>query len=101
MRLISWINVLPITITLVHGQLFENPWDQLDHCSCSNEHISDPGSYISLVGGVLQVPKDYNKNVEPPGKPMTVDIGFIVNDVLEIDDDAYSVTLKVGKSTMN
>ena len=45
--------------------------------------------------GVLQVPGDYNKNLEPPGNPARVDIGFIVNDILEVNDEEYTLTLKV------
>ncbi|TRY78141.1 hypothetical protein TCAL_09317, partial [Tigriopus californicus] len=95
MRLLLRINTVLILMRLVQAQLFEDPWDQLDQCSCSNEDADVPVGFLSLVGGALKVPRDYNKNVQPPGKPTIVDIGFIVNDVLEIDDDAYSVTLKM------
>lgn len=54
--------------------------------------------FVTLFGGVLQVPHDYNKNLQPPGNPSQVDIGFIVNDILEINDNDYTVSMKVCRT---
>jgi hypothetical protein len=35
------------------------------------------------------------QNIPPPGNPPIVDIGFIITDVLSVDDGAYTVTIKV------
>ena len=53
------------------------------------------GERMPLLGGVVSVPWDYNKNLQPPGEPMLVDIGFIVNDILEVDDELFTIKMKM------
>ena len=61
--------------------------------ACQSESSS---STVSLFGGMLTVPNDYNKNVKPPGDPAVVSIGFIVSDIMEVDDDEYTISMNVG-----
>ncbi len=64
-------------------------------------------------GGSLRVPRGYNRYVQPPGPPAEsgggggggggggpaeVAVGFLVADVMEVDDDDYTISIKVGKS---
>ena len=65
------------------------------HCDDQKHMEKEDNQFLSLVGGVIQIPNDYNKNVQPPGNPARVDIGFIVNDILEVNDDEYTVSMKV------
>ena len=45
---------------------------------------------------VILIPKDYNKvNYPPNQKPVVVKIGFIVSDVLDVNDDAYTIKVNI------
>ena len=63
--------------------------------ACQNGRDGDDKSPISLLGGVLTVPHDYNKNVQPPDDPARVQIGFIVSDIMEVNEDKYTISMKV------
>ena len=41
------------------------------------------------------MPGNYNKNEFPSGGPAVVQIGFIVDDILEVNDEEYTITVKV------
>lgn len=70
-------------------------------CGCGSRSSGFSASHLGrgermpLLGGVVSVPWDYNKNLQPPGEPMLVDIGFIVNDVLEVDDELFTIKMKM------
>ncbi len=50
-------------------------------------------------GGAVRVPPGYNRYVQPPGRPdgsAEVAVGFVVSDVMEVDDEDYTISIKVG-----
>ena len=54
-------------------------------------------SGYSFLDGLLTLGRDYNRHVQPPGSPALVYIGFVVSDVMEVNDDHYTITIKVRR----
>ena len=81
------------TITLLAA--FTIALGATEQCHEPSPTTPDRSPMISLFDGVLTVPRDYNKNVQPPGSPAVVYIGFIVSDIMEVNDDEYTISMKV------
>ena len=79
-----------------------HPWGHLGAVQCTHQNLLEStrtvssDGVVSLLGGVIKLPPGYNRNVEPPGDPSFVDIGFLVSDIMDVDDSEYKISIKVS-----
>lgn len=91
--IILMVSLVPVIKSVTSSDRLVNTTDSCDHYGFCESFVSGA---TPLAPGVLYLPYSYNRNLQPPGRPCRVLIGFMIKDVMEVNDDDYTVSIKVN-----